>query len=187
MQIDNPDRGFSYKHDGPLDMRMNPHRGESAAAWLAKATPQKLEAILVRHADEPDAERLAAALAGRRLETCRELADAIRAVLPESAAESALPRVFQALRIQVNDEFGALESFLRDLPNCLNEGGRIAILTFHSGEDRRVKQAFAAGRKEGLYAEVSPSPLRPAAAEVHQNPRASCAKLRWARLAVRPV
>jgi 16S rRNA (cytosine1402-N4)-methyltransferase len=183
MQIDDPERGFSYKHDGPLDMRMNPNRGETAAAWLAKATPEKLEAAMVRHADEPHAEILAKALAGRRLETCRDLVEAIRALLPETAAEGALPRVFQALRIQVNDEFGALEAILRDLPNCLNPGGRVAILTFHSGEDRRVKQTFAAGRKDGIYAEISPAPLRPTPEEVRQNPRASCAKLRWARLA----
>lgn len=183
MQIDNPERGFSYKHHGPLDMRMNPNRGETAAAWLAKADPDKLEAALARNADEPHAPRLARALAGRQLETCEALADAVRSLLPGPDAEAALPRVFQALRIQVNDEFGALESILRDLPQCLNPHGRVAILTFHSGEDRRVKQALAAGRKDGTYAEVSPSPLRPSAAEVRENPRASCAKLRWARRA----
>ena len=182
MQIDNPERGFSYKHDGPLDMRMNPNRGETAAAWLAKATPEKLEAVLVRNADEPHAETLASALAGQRLETCGALATAVRSLLSEADADASLPRVFQALRIQINDEFGALESILRDLPACLNPNGRVAILTFHSGEDRRVKQSFAAGLKDGIFAEVATSPLRPSAEEVRANPRASCAKLRWARL-----
>jgi 16S rRNA (cytosine1402-N4)-methyltransferase len=182
MQIDNPERGFSYKNNGPLDMRMNPNRGETAAAWLAKATPERLEAALIRNADEPHAARLARALAGQSMDTCGALAEAVRSVLSEVDAESSLPRVFQALRIQINDEFGALESILRALPACLNPKGRVAILTFHSGEDRRVKQSFAAGLKDGIYAEVAPSPLRPSAEEVRANPRASCAKLRWARL-----
>jgi 16S rRNA (cytosine1402-N4)-methyltransferase len=181
MQIDNPERGFSYKHQGPLDMRMNPNRGETAAAWLAKSTPEKLEAVLFRNADEPHAERLARALAGQRLETSEALADAIRSVLTETDAAASIPRVFQALRIQINDEFGALESILRDLPICLNPNGRVAVLTFHSGEDRRVKHTFAAGLKDGTYAEFAKEPLRPSAEEIRDNPRASCAKLRWAR------
>ena len=183
MQIDNPERGFSYKHDGPLDMRMNPRRGETAAAWLEKVTPEKLEAVLVQNSDEPHAAKLAAALAGRRFGGCVELVTAIRSIVPERDADDTLPRVFQALRIQVNDEFVALDTILRELPNCLNPGGRVVIITFHSGEDRRVKQAFAFGRKAGIYADISPVPLRAAPEEVRQNPRASSAKLRWARLA----
>ena len=183
MQIDNPDRGFSYKQEGPLDMRMNPHRGETAAAWLAKATPEKLEAALVRNADEPHAASLAVGLAGQRIETCQGLVDAVRSLLSEAEATASLPRVFQALRIQVNDEFGALDTILRDLAGCLAPGGRAVILTFHSGEDRRVKQAFAFGRKEGIYAEIASTPIRASAEEIRDNPRASCAKLRWARRA----
>jgi len=92
-------------------------------------------------------------------------------------------RVFQALRIAVNDEFSALETFLRNLPACLNPGGRVAILTFHSGEDRRVKKAFAAGERDGLYAEVAHEVIRPTPAERNTNPRSGPAKLRWAKRA----
>ena len=89
-------------------------------------------------------------------------------------------RVFQALRIAVNDEFSALDAFLRNLPACLKPGGRVAILTFHSGEDRRVKKAFAAGHQDGIYSKISEDVIRPAPAEQHSNPRSAPAKLRWA-------
>lgn len=184
MQLDDPARGFSLKGEGPLDMRMNPHRGQPASALLARLTVERLAALLVENADEPRAQPLAAALAGRRLDTTAQLVAAIRAAAAERAPaqrEEAVRRVFQALRIAVNEEFSALETFLRQLPGCLNPGGRVAILTFHSGEDRRVKQAFTAGLRAGLYAAVAETVIRPSPAERHANPRSSSAKLRWAR------
>jgi 16S rRNA (cytosine1402-N4)-methyltransferase len=184
MQIDDPGRGFSVKQDGPLDMRMNPQRGQPAAALLQKIKPTALAEMLQEFADEPNAVLLAAALAGKPFATTRDLAAAIRAALPrlgKSDSELTVRRVFQALRIAVNDEFPALETFLRHLPACLNPGGRVAVLTFHSGEDRRVKKAFAAGREQGIYAKISEEVIRPSPEEMRSNSRSAPAKLRWAR------
>ncbi|MBN8458028.1 MAG: 16S rRNA (cytosine(1402)-N(4))-methyltransferase RsmH [Verrucomicrobia bacterium] len=183
MQLDDPARGFSFKTAGPLDMRMNPTRGLSAAEWLARASVDKLAAALAENADEPRAVTLAAALAGRRFSNTLALADAVRAALGESAGEMAdltVRRVFQAVRIAVNDEFGALDAWLRSLPDCLKPGGRVAVLTFHSGEDRRVKQAFRAGHRSGIYAAISEEVITAGAEERRLNPRSSSAKLRWA-------
>lgn len=183
MQLDDPARGFSFKTAGPLDMRMNPTRGLSAAEWLARASVDKLATALAENADEPRAAALAAALAGRRFSNTLALADAVRAALGESAGEIAdltVRRVFQAVRIAVNDEFGALEAWLRSLPDCLKPGGRVAVLTFHSGEDRRVKQAFRAGHRSGIYAAISEDVITAGPDERRLNPRSSSAKLRWA-------
>ena len=184
MQIDGPSRGFSVKGDGPLDMRMNRERGFPASALLEKIGKEKLTALLAENADEPRAPEIAAALSGRRLATTRELNAAIRAALPRLSPQdldSSIRRTFQALRIAVNDEFSALESFLRNLPACLNPGGRAAILTFHSGEDRRVKKSFAAGWKSGIFSAISQEIIRPGPEERRMNPRSTPAKLRWAR------
>ncbi len=184
MQIDDPARGFSVKLEGPLDMRMSPQRGQPASALLQRMRPDALAALLVENADEPRAPALAAALAGRSLATTASLAAAIRAALPRvnhEECELSIRRVFQALRIAVNDEFSALETFLRVLPACLNPGGRAAVLTFHSGEERRVKKTLAAGLRDGLYAEIAREVIRPSPAERHANPRSAPAKLRWAR------
>ena len=184
MQIDDPARGFSVKLDGPLDMRMNPQRGQPASTLLEKIRPDALAALLNENADEPHATVLASALAGKKFSRTGELANAIRAAIPKIKTEDAalsVRRVFQALRIAVNDEFSALDALLRQLPDCLNPGGRAAILTFHSGEDRRVKKAFDAGLREGIYAAVSDGVIRPTSAEQHANPRSAPAKLRWAR------
>jgi 16S rRNA (cytosine1402-N4)-methyltransferase len=184
MQIDDPSRGFSTKQAGPLDMRMNPARGQSASFFLRGIDAAKLTRLLEENSDEPHSERLATALAGKSFPTTLSLATAIRSELsrhPEEAVDLTVRRVFQALRIAVNDEFSALDALLRQLPSCLNPGGRVAILTFHSGEDRRVKKFFAAGRVAGLYSEVSDEVIRPSVAERNANPRSSSAKLRWAR------
>lgn len=185
MQLDTPERGFSTKWEGPLDMRMNPAKGISAAQLVEKLNAAQLAEILTENADEPCAEELAGRLAGRKFPTTVELAGAIRAELAEAGEEErelSLRRVFQALRIEVNEEFGALEMLLRQLPVCLKPGGRVAILTFHSGEDRRVKKAFQQGLREGIYSAAAREVIRPTAEECRANPRASSAKLRWACL-----
>ena len=188
MQIDNPTRGFSFKHAGPLDLRMNPAKGSPASALLASISEAKLATLLRDNADEPYAEPIARALCARRdLRTTTALADAVRAVLAtlpaaerEEAGDAPIRRTFQALRIAVNQEFSALDRLLSVLPDCLNPGGRAAILTFHSGEDRRVKRFFQEGRERGVYSAIADTVLRPSPEERHANLRASAAKLRWA-------
>ncbi len=184
MQLDDPQRGFSIKFAGPLDMRMNPRRGQPVSALLQHINAESLAVLLTENADEPHAEPIAAGLAGRTYATTVELADAVRRLLPGSVLDEnrddSVRRVFQALRVAVNEEFSALDTFLRYLPSCLNPGGRAAILTFHSGEDRRVKKAFEAGLRDGLYADIAHEVIRPSPAERHDNPRSASAKLRWA-------
>ena len=184
MQLDDPARGFSVKLDGPLDMRMNPQRGQPASAWLQRIDASELVNVLEENADEPHATLLGRALAGNSFATTNALANAIRAALPTLKREEAnlsVRRVFQALRIAVNDEFSALDTFLRNLASCLNPGGRVAILTFHSGEDRRVKKSFESGLRNGSYSDISHEIIRPSPEEVRSNPRSSPAKLRCAR------
>jgi 16S rRNA (cytosine1402-N4)-methyltransferase len=180
MQFDDPSRGFSFKHAGPLDMRMNPARGISAAGWLKRVSPEKLAFVLHDHADERQAETIASALAGRSFETTLDLADAVREAAGAADADLAVRRVFQAVRIAVNEEFVALDAFLRVLADCLKPGGRVAILTFHSGEDRRVKKAFQAGLREGIFQETSEGVITAGPDERRMNPRSAPAKLRWA-------
>jgi len=184
MQLDNPSRGFSMKLDGPLDMRMNPHRGQPASGLLEKLSPAELAVMLEENSDENYSAELASALAGHTFATTGKLAAAIRATLPrlnKDTCDLSIRRVFQALRIAVNDEFSALETFLRLVPTCLNPGGRVAVLTFHSGEDRRVKKAFASGFAGGIYSDIAHEIIRPSSIERNTNPRSAPAKLRWAR------
>jgi 16S rRNA (cytosine1402-N4)-methyltransferase len=190
MQLDDPARGFSAKFEGPLDMRMNPQRGQPASALLEKIQAQALTATLSENADEPRAELLATALAGRKFPTTTSLAGAIREAIPRAGKDDldlTVRRVFQALRIAVNDEFSALNSLLRQVPGLLNPGGRVAIMAFHSGEDRRVKKAFAAGLRDGIYSEISHDVIRASPSERQANPRSTAAKLRWARRANSPA
>lgn len=184
MQLDNPARGFTSKHAGPLDMRMNPAKGIPASKWLERLTPGELAEILRENSDEPHAQILAPQLAAKSFSSTLELAQAIRAALssrPEEELKKTVARVFQSIRIEVNEEFAALDALLRSLPFSLRLGGRAAILTFHSGEDRRVKKAFQAGQREGIYSEIARDVIRASAAECRANPRATSAKLRWAR------
>lgn len=181
MQLDDPSRGFTFKTNGPLDMRMNPAKSVSAADLLRHTSSTELAGILRDGGDEPHAVKLAGVIAGRAWGGTHALASAIRSCVPERDADASIRRVFQAIRIAVNEEFSVLDSLLRTLPPCLNPGGRVAILTFHSGEDRRVKQAFRAGLQSGLYSAISEEVLRPSAEEQRANPRSAPAKLRWAR------
>ncbi len=187
MQIDNPDRGFSYKGVGPLDMRMNPSRGEPASALVARLGESDLAEILKEHADEPHAVRIARILKAHLPPTTQAAERHIRMGLTDnapmiSAAEAKLSvrRTFQALRIAVNDEFGTLDALLRALPLALAPGGRVAIITFHSGEDRRVKKAFQAGLRDGIYSDAADEVIRAGKSETFANRRAQSAKLRWA-------
>jgi 16S rRNA (cytosine1402-N4)-methyltransferase len=179
MQIDNPDRGFTFKTDGPLDLRMNPHKGAPASEWLRAASKEDLERILNENADEPMAKSLAATLASCRapIQSTLALRKLIRSI--PLATDDTVRRTFQALRIVVNDEFSALETFLNRLPFCLKPGGKAAILTFHSGEDRRVKQAFRTGLQSGIYSATNEEIIRPSPQEKNANPRSTSAKLRW--------
>lgn len=188
MQIDNPERGFTFKTDAPLDMRMNPMRGQSAAELLSKTTAQELAAWLTEYADEPHATAVASAIIqSLPVVTTTALAQIVRRAVPSTlnsiAVEESVRRTFQAIRIAVNDELGALKIFLRNLPGCLKPGGRVAILTFHSGEDRLVKHAFKDGLRDGVYSTINDIVTRASSEEQHTNPRSRPAKLRWAIMA----
>ncbi|MBU4540536.1 MAG: 16S rRNA (cytosine(1402)-N(4))-methyltransferase RsmH [Firmicutes bacterium] len=192
MQIDNPERGFSFKFEGPLDLRLNPERGISAAQRLKTISQDELEGMFIENADEPNAAAIAKVIVDHRnkgleIATTTQLQEIINAALkkiPGSNSKEALKktcqRCFQALRIDVNDEFEVLYEFLEKLPDVLAPGGRVAILSFHSGEDRLVKKSFQRLFREGVYIEVAPGPLKPSAEECHANGRARSAKLRWA-------
>lgn len=191
MQIDNPERGFSYKFDGPLDLRLNPEKGISAAERLKDISLAELEGMLIENADEPYAGKIARAIVSERrkapVETTLQLQHIIEKALvrvPEKerreAVKKSCARTFQALRIDVNSEFEVLESFLEKLPFVLKPGGRVAILTFHSGEDRLVKKSFKQLYREGIYREISTEVIRPSAKECNRNSRARSTKMRWA-------
>lgn len=192
MQIDNPDRGFTYKFDGPLDLRLDPEKGESAAERLREVSYEELVGMFQENSDEPYAEEIATVIMKRNrtknyVETTTQMKDAIEealAFVPEKdrkeAVKKSCQRCFQALRIDVNSEFEVLYDFLDKLPDALRPGGKVAILTFHSGEDRLVKRAFKAGAKAGVYSEVSKDVIRPSAEECARNPRARSTKMRWA-------
>jgi len=192
MQIDNPERGFSYKADGPLDLRMDPNKGISAATRLQRLSQMQLEGLLTENADEPYAKEIAQAIIsenrkGNYIQTTAQLREIIESTLqfiPESNRDydikKSCQRSFQALRIDVNQEFDAIFNFLEKLPDALQSGGRVAILSFHSGEDRLVKKSFKRLLKAGVYKEVSPEIIRPSEEECTINRRARSTKMRWA-------
>ena len=192
MQIDNPDRGFSYKVEGPLDLRLNPQKGISAAERIRNISAEELTGMLIENADEPYAEEIADAVVtrqkrGEKIVTTKDLQRVIEEALSflpkgeqKEAVKKSCQRTFQALRIDVNQEYEVLYEFLEKLPRVLASGGRVAILTFHSGEDRLVKKSFKRFLKEGEYAEVSKDVIRPSQEECVKNPRARSTKMRWA-------
>ncbi len=192
MQIDNPDRGFSYKVEGPLDLRMNPLKGVSAAQRLKEVTQEELEGMLIENADEPYAAEIAATVMkwfknGKTIETTTHMKQVVEQALVyvpkaerDEAVKKSCARTFQALRIDVNSEFEVLYTFLEKLPEVLAPNGRVAILTFHSGEDRLVKRSFKDLAAAGIYSDVSKDVIRPSAEECFRNSRAKSTKMRWA-------
>ena len=192
MQIDDPARGFTFKQDGPLDLRLDPSSGVTAAERLRQLDQEELENLLVENSDEPYADRIARAITqvfrrGGTVNTTRQLyalIEGARSFLPagerKEAVKKSCQRTFQALRIDVNSEFEVLYAFLDKLPHVLKPGGRAAILTFHSGEDRLVKQAFRQQYRDGLYSGIAQEVTRPSPQECRRNPRAHSTKLRWA-------
>ena len=200
MQVDDPERGFSYVRDGPLDMRMDRSRGRTAAEILATISQADLAHALRELGDEPNAERIAEALVAARERCPLVRTSDVTCVIGESVGQPVTrdagwrlrprpnewkmhpaARTFQALRLLVNRELANLQELLRVLPDCLRPGGRVAIISFHSGEDRLVKAAFRDGLNRGAYAEASHEPTRASESEKLANPRARSAKLRWAK------
>lgn len=192
MQIDTPQRGFSYKKEGPLDLRLNPETGITAAQRLQKISREELQGMLWENADEPYAEEIARAVVSRRrkgkgVTTTTQLKEAVEnalSFLPErerrEAVKKSCQRTFQALRIDINNEYEVLNQFMEKLPGILAPGGRAAILTFHSGEDRIVKKAFKQFKQNGVYSEIAQEVIRPSAEECARNTRAKSTKMRWA-------
>ena len=192
MQIDNPQRGFSYKQEGPLDLRLNPLKGTSAAQRLKELSMEEMEGMLRENADEPYAAEITRAIwnankKGKDIQTTTDLRNVIEGALSflpkdiqKETIKKSCQRTFQALRIDVNSEFEVLEKFLDVLPSVLKSDGRVAILTFHSGEDRIVKKSFKRYKKEGLYSEIADEVIRPSMEECARNSRAKSTKMRWA-------
>lgn len=208
MQIDNPERGFSYKLEGPLDLRLNPEKGVPAWERLKDMNRDEVIGMLVENSDEPYANKIANVLMNKKkkgayVKTTTELKDAIEEALgisyegkkiissnkeinilsqdeKKELIKKTCQRVFQALRIDVNSEFEVLDAFLTKLPDIMADGARVAILTFHSGEDRLVKRAFKEYYRQGIFSEISDEVIRPSAEECRANGRARSTKLRWA-------
>ncbi|MBR2023730.1 MAG: 16S rRNA (cytosine(1402)-N(4))-methyltransferase RsmH [Clostridia bacterium] len=192
MQIDNPERGFTYKADGPLDLRLNPQKGVTGAERLAELGKKEIEMMLRENADEPYAEKIAATIMkwrymGKPVQTTRNLRDCIAEALSflpkaeqKEAVKKSCQRTFQAIRIDINGEMDALYAFMEKLPEVLAPNGRVAVLTFHSGEDRLVKKAFQALQRVGAYKDVARDVIRPSAEECIKNSRAKSTKMRWA-------
>lgn len=193
MQLDNPKRGFSFKTDAPLDLRLNQSKGKTASERLLELSEKELIDVLVLNSDEPYAPQIAKQIMiqkwrGTAIQTTRELYNAVCKALEflplseqKDAVKKSCQRVFQALRIDINCEFEVLDEFLQKLPSVLADGGRVAVLTFHSGEDRMVKKAFKTYKNQGVFSEISTDVIRPSQEECNANSRAHSTKLRWAK------
>lgn len=193
LQLDRAERGFSFSKTAPLDMRMDPWQGDSAADFVAEASEKELEKILKEYGEEPFAKRIARTIVlmrrTRPIKTTTALADVVSSAIPRGAWPRRIhpaTRTFQALRIAVNGEMKRLENFLRDIPGRLNPGGRVAVISYHSLEDRRVKQAFVAAEKAGVLKRLTKKPVIPSEEEILENPRSRSAKLRVAERTVAP-
>ncbi len=192
-QIDDPARGFSYKKPGPLDMRMDPTRGQPASAIVNRLSERELAEAFQEYGDEDEAPQIARLIVERRKQKPIETTTDLMAIVCEArdftierAAGAKLhpaARTFQALRILVNREMANLERLLAVIPEVLNPDGVAAIISFHSGEDRRVKQAFRDGLREGIFDKISADPIVADEEEQTKNPRSRSAKLRWAKRA----
>ena len=192
MQIDNPERGFSFKNNGPLDLRMDPEKGVTGAQRLKELTQEELEGMLIENADEPYAKEISQTIISKQrngidISTTTKLHEIIKEALRfipaaerDETVKRSSQRVFQALRIDVNSEFESLYAFLEKLPNVLAKNGRVAVLTFHSGEDRLVKKSFKMLFQEGVYSKIATEVIRPSAEECNRNSRAHSTKMRWA-------
>lgn len=191
-QIDDPARGFSYRKEGPLDMRMDPTRGQPASALIAKISREDLEEALIALGDEEDAAKIARLIVERRADQPITTTQQLMAIVCEArdftvergsrAKLHPAARTFQALRILVNRELANLDRLLAIIPEVVKPGGVAAIISFHSGEDRRVKHAFRDGQKLGVYSSISEEPLVATEAEIKFNARARSAKLRWCKV-----
>jgi 16S rRNA (cytosine1402-N4)-methyltransferase len=191
-QLDAAGRGFSFQQEGPLDMRLDPGQGEPASALLSRLGERDLADLIYQYGEERFSRRIARKIVEVRrrtpLETTEQLAALVRGCVPRPRGKGRrgkrgptidpATRVFQALRIAVNDELGALDRLLALLPACVRPGGRAAIISFHSLEDRRVKQAF---RVRHTWEVLTPKPVQAAEEELRSNPRSRSAKLRAAR------
>lgn len=196
MQIDNPERGFSYKNQGLLDLRMDSQNGITAAEFLKETSAYELQEILIRNSDEPLAKEIASAVSGiirkgKEITYTTDLCKIIDNVLQKKhknlpqneyiiLKKKTYSRVFQALRIEVNHEYDSLALFLTKLPEVLKQGGKVAVLSFHSGEDRLVKQAFKEYKAQGIFSEISENVICPLYDECNRNRRAHSTKMRWA-------
>lgn len=191
-QIDDPERGFSYRRPGPLDMRMDPTRGQPASALVQRMGEWELAEAFLQLGDETDGPKIAKLIVERRQKQPILTTQALTAIICEArdftlqrAAGAKLhpaARTFQALRMLVNRELANLDRLLVVAPGVLKPGGTIAIVSFHSGEDRRVKAALRDGLRGGVYARISPDPIIATAEEQAVNPRSRSAKLRWGRV-----
>jgi 16S rRNA (cytosine1402-N4)-methyltransferase len=184
-QLADPRRGLSFQHDGPLDMRLDKSRGEPASELVRRLHEKELADVFWQFGEERFSRRIARRIVQARQETpimtTGQLADLVRGCVPRFQGRHSIDpatRVFQALRIAVNDELGALDRFLFALPDCLKSGGRAVIISFHSLEDRRVKHAF---RNQGVFEELTRKPVLATTEESRNNPRARSAKLRAVR------
>ncbi len=183
MQLDRAERGFSFRNDGPLDMRMDPGAGESAASWLAAVPVEELSRVIRRYGEDPQAGRIARGIdryrQERRIETTGQLSALIEELVPRRGKKiHPATRTFQAIRIVINRELDCLREALERLDRYMKPGGRVVVLSYHSLEDRLVKEAFRQRVKEGLFLAHPAGLLRPSETEVSSNPRSRSARLR---------